>query len=45
MSLKASNFNISSTSVGDIDFCNTISILDIAAPLFAKFSVIDSTFV
>ena len=45
MSLKASNFNISSTSVGDCDFCNSISLLDTTAPMFLKFSVIDSTFV
>ena len=45
MSLKASSFNISSTSVGDGEFHNSLSLLDKTAPMFAKFSVIDSTFV
>ena len=38
MSLKASNFKISSTSASDGDFRNP-------APMFSKFPVIDSTFV
>ena len=45
ISLKAYIFNISSTSAGDGDFGNSISLLDTTAPMFAKFSLIDSTFV
>ena len=45
MSLKTSSFNISSTSSGDGDFHYFNSLLDKTAPMFKKFSPIDSTFV
>ena len=42
MSLKASNFSISSTSAGDSYFGNCISLFDTTAPIF---SMIDFRFV
>ena len=42
MSLKASNFNISSTSAGDSYFGDSISLFDTTAPMF---SMIDFRFV
>ena len=42
---KASSLNISSTSAGDRDFRNSISLLDTRAQMFSKFSVSDRTFV
>ena len=45
MSLKASSFNIPSTSSGDGDFHYSNSLLDTLAPMFKNFSPIDSTFV
>ena len=45
MFLKASSLNISSTSAGDRDFRNSISLLDTKAQMFSKFSVSDRTFV
>lgn len=44
MSLKVSSFSVSSTSVGDGDFRNFISLLNRIATMFLKFSVSYSTF-